>query len=368
MSHKEDEIQTIDSLYEEQGDTATGVNNDFTPEDHSQTDTGNEPPVNQPTSNQSTEPENDSRSGIERLLSDYGVEGGMIKFDDGQKIHINDLPAKEQYAVLESLTKNSRPTIEQLNDLSEDEVSFLNLARESGRPITDVIADLANSQLEYIRLQEESQSIDWNNMSDDAVYLAFLRDKNPDMSDEDLQDDLDKASGTRTYKSTVEGIRKDFTAAQERERESYTNQMNHRFDQEIEGDRRQIVESVAAINDIAGFDVNDDIKNELLGDILELNDVGDSLLLETIFSSPERILKHAWFEKYGERAIDDMEKYYRQEISKAYTRGKDEALGKFPESGMPARIGGLGKRAEERPNDGYGMSPDAKSIDDLYED
>ena len=45
-----------------------------------------------------------------------------------------------------------------------------------------------------------------------------------------------------------------------------------------------------------------------------------------------------------------------------------EALGKLPEGGIPPRISGLGKRADLTNKDGFGTTPNAKTVDDLYED
>ena len=310
----------------------------------------------------------DTRPGLERYLAEYGIEGGMIQFEDGEKAHINDLTPEEQHVVLASLAKNTRPTIEQQNDLNEDEIGFLNMARESGKPIADVIAEIANQQVDRIRTFEESQNIDWDQMSEDAIYLSFLRDKNPDLSDEDLQQDLDKARETRTYGTVVAGIREDFKAAQERGHQLQATEINKQFDQEIELDRKLIVESISDIQDVAGFGINDDQKNILLGDMLELNDSGDSLLLEQIFSNPQSILEAAWFRKYGKDSINQLESYYKQEISKAYDRGKNETLGRLPESGVPNKIGGVATRQNTKPNDGFGIRPDAQSVDDLYND
>ena len=318
--------------------------------------------------NKETPPADDNRPGIDRWLAEYGIEGGMIQFEDGEKVAYSELTNAEQHVVLNSLATKSRPTVEQASELNEDEVGFLNMVRESGKSVADVVAELANNQLTKIRVMEESQSIDWDNMSKDAVYLAFLKEKNPDLTDEDLQEDLDKARDTKTYENTVDGIRKDFKASQDRDREENTSEINKQLDQNIEDDRRNIVETIAPIKEILGFEITDDQKNTLLGDVLELNDSGDSLLLEKIFSDPKTILEAAWFLKYGKSSVTQMENYYKQELGKAYGRGRDEALGKLPDSDMPARIGGLSSRANLTNPDGFNVKPNAKTVDDLYED
>ena len=71
------------------------------------------------------ETDTDAGTGIEQLLADYGVEGGMITFQDGEKVHVNDLTPREQYAALRAVIDNERPVIEKELDLADDEIELL---------------------------------------------------------------------------------------------------------------------------------------------------------------------------------------------------------------------------------------------------
>lgn len=315
----------------------------------------------------STDPPDD-RPGLERYLAEYGIEGGMIAFEEGEKVHVDNLTPDELHVVLNSLASEARPTVEQSLELSEDEISFLNMVRESKGNVSDVVADLANRQLDKIRNFEESQQINYDEMGDDAIYLAFLQSKNKELSQEELADDLEKAKETKTYDTVVTGLREDFKRTQETDRANNTATLNKQFDAEVDEDRRTVVAEVTNIKEVAGFEITDDHKNALLGDILELNDVGDSLLLEKVFASPQSIFEAAWFQKYGKQAIDNMENYWKQEASKAYARGRAEALGKLPASSAAPRISGMRNRANQPIDDGFNTQPDAKTLEDLYDD
>jgi len=310
----------------------------------------------------------DSRSGMERFLADYGVEGGMVAFEDGEKIHISELSPAEQHVVFNSLSSKSRPTVEQEMELNDDEIKFINMVRESDGGVADVVADMANKQLDKIRLFEDSQQVDYDNMSSEAVYLSYLKANDSKITQEELESELEKVKDTKTFDTLVKGLRENAKRTQEDDRAKHTSEVDKKFNEGVEDDRRTIVADVAGIAEVAGFEVNDDHKNALLGDILELNDSGDSLLLEKIFSDPQSIFEAAWFQKYGKSAIDNMEKYWKQEVSKAFTRGRDEATGTMPGSTGAPRISGMRKRANTKANDGFNVAPDAKTVDDLYED
>jgi len=109
-------------------------------------------------------------------------------------------------------------------------------------------------------------------------------------------------------------------------------QQQEEFNNMLEEQRSTIVTVVQDINDIAGFKVSDEDKNNILHDLLETNEYGDSLFMEEVFSDPKTLFKAAWMYKNGEAYFDNLEQYYKKEIAKAYQNGKNEAL-----NGMPSR-------------------------------
>jgi len=381
------ELTTDDLFKDKLPDDPTGSQDDGgiqdPPENKLPVDPPADPPINPPADPPADSPEGGAdpgqpadppeggdppiTSGIEMVLADYGVEGGMIVFEDGEKVHIDDLNETEQYNVMHSIFNGNRPSVEDQFDLSDDEVSLLNMVRDSGGSVEDAISDIVSGQVQKINQEQSAENIVWDDVPDDTVYMTFLKEISPDKSEDELLSDLATAKETSTFKDIINSKRKEFTNRQkavvdERERKD-TEDANT----QLEEDRRTIVSAVSTIDNVAGFEITDDIKNILLEDMIEVNDRGDANLVGKVFSEPENIFKVAWFLKYGESSINEMEKYYRQELTKAYSRGRAEALGRLPESGPPTNLSGI-RNTPEAIKDNFNTKPNAVTTDDLYLD
>ncbi|RLC95869.1 MAG: hypothetical protein DRI46_14400 [Chloroflexi bacterium] len=272
-------------------------------------------------------------TGVEMFLSDYGVKGGMIEFDEGGAKHFNELTSDEQKNVLSSLTKDSLPSVEQIYNLEDGEIELLNEYRKSDTGnIKDFLNNIVDHRLTGIMNDEKYASIDYDELDRDDVYIYHLKDTNPDMTDEQIADELLKAKELTTYDTTTDAIRKGLKS----EQDTYVRTVNENeakeFNTEIEGQRQQVVDTVFNINDIAGASVTDEMKNFLLTDIMELNENKDPILMEKIFSSPETMFKTNWFLNYGEDYISSLNTYWKGEVSKARKAGYSESINKMPGS------------------------------------
>jgi hypothetical protein len=48
--------------------------------------------------------------------------------------------------------------------------------------------------------------------------------------------------------------------------------------------------------------------------------------MEKVFSEPNELFKAAWFYKNGTSVLDNLEKYYKNEVARAYQLGKTETM------------------------------------------
>jgi hypothetical protein len=72
--------------------------------------------------------ESSDLTGVEQFLTAYGVQGGVITYEDGSA-RFSELDSAEQAEILSSLVSESVPSIEEKYNLDEDEVNLLNTAR-----------------------------------------------------------------------------------------------------------------------------------------------------------------------------------------------------------------------------------------------
>ncbi|MCK5788882.1 MAG: hypothetical protein KAH32_07775, partial [Chlamydiia bacterium] len=87
-------------------------------------------------------------SGVERYLSDYGIVAGRITFEDGENVDFDALDPEEQYTILQSLTTESRPTIEDEYDLDTTEIDLLNDIRNSGVSVEEYMNSTINQHVQ----------------------------------------------------------------------------------------------------------------------------------------------------------------------------------------------------------------------------
>jgi len=284
-------------------------------------------PVDDPPAKDSNTDDAPDLSGMEKFLADYGVIGGMITFEDGEQKHFDELSDVEKYNVVSSLVENSATPIEQKYGLDPAEIQLLNYFRtQEGKTIEESLDALLEQRMSQIELLNSANNTDYENMSQDALYLRWLKQNNPEATEEDLQEDLEKAKQLKSFEKSVDGIKKVFVEQQLAENQKAKLEQERLQQIELESDRRQIVETVSQIDSVAGFEVNDDEKNEILQSLLEVNEQGDSIFMEEIFSDPNKLFKAAWLYHKGEKMFDDMSDYYKRELSKQYKKGREEAL------------------------------------------
>lgn len=315
------------------------VNNDGDPIDP--TDPINTDPNVDPTDDPDLDPDDIQLTGVEQFLTAYGVQGGIITYEDGSTARFSELEPTEQSEILNSLVSNSVPTIEEKFNLDDDEINLLNTLRDSNMTSEEFINSLVDYRMQAVQAQVELRNTDYSVLSDDAIFVKNLRDSNPDITDEELASEISKAKELQSYEATADSLRKLYIAEQEAENSVLSEQEEAAFAVELEAQRHEIVSAVEGINDIGGAGISNEMKEYLLHDIMELNENRDPILMEKLFSSPEAMFKANWFLNYGENYMNEVNNYWKGKVSEARKEGYMQATKGMP--GVPTNIGGVNK-------------------------
>jgi hypothetical protein len=321
--------------------------------------------------NKKKEPEDstDPQTGLEKFLAQYGVEGGMIEFEGGVKKHFSELQNDEQLNVLKDLVALGKTSEEEKYGLNEHEIGAINFLRENNMTFEQAVEKYATELLSKNQALQAATGEDFKSMDKDAVYLRWLKASDPEASEQDLTESLEAAKKLKTFDKSVEKIRTDFVKDQESIALAQRRKEQEEEFKTLEAEREEIVNEVQKIKHVAGWDVTNDQKNEILGELLEVNDSGDSKFLERVFSNPETLFRVAWMEKHGEAYFDRMAEHYKNEISAAYKRGRTEAIGGMPPD--PIDVGG--NKGKGTKNNGGGSpakreTNNAVSFNELHDD
>jgi hypothetical protein len=306
--------------------------------------------------------------GIEQFLAQYNIIGGMIKqpgVDGGEPTltHYNDLDPDVQFKVLTALTSAGST---QNNDLSEDESKVLAWARDTGKPITEAIEELAQTRANEILTLQSSSDEAYETMSKDAITTKWLRESNPEATEADIMEELENIKGGKFYDKNVEALRSQFIEKRSNAEAKAIAEANAETERKLEEDRGIIAQAAMDIDYIAKWPIKDETKNEILADLLEVNEYGDSKFVQEVFSDPKKLFEAAWLVKKGPEMFDQMERYYKREMANKFQEGKNSALNGL--SPNPINSSSTGRVIEDQDQDIHGRKEEIKSLDSLHED
>lgn len=278
-------------------------------------------------------------SGIDQFLAQHGIVGGMITFEgedgkDPESKHFNELTSEEQFNILHDLTTPAEQEQDISKLLDEDEINLVSWIRDQGTTVEDAIDKLASERLDQLQNFESGQNFE--DMPSEVIVGKWLKDTNPDASDEDLIEELDNLKNGKFFEKQADALRKQFITEQGVEQEKANQARAEEAQREIDEDRVTIANAAKNIERVAGWDINEDMKNDVLESLLEVNEEGDSQFMSEVFGNPEKLFKAAWLYKFGESHFDQLETYFKKEITNQFQEGKrigESGLSKEPLDG-----------------------------------
>lgn len=256
-----------------------------------------------------------------RFLKSRGIrDGKTIVYEDEDtgetsEVDFSTLTAEEQFNILNELTDPG---------LSEDEIYTINFLRQNNATMQDVIGYYQEQAVkDYIEKNGGNNIVytsdDYN---DDELYIADLKSRYPDMSDEELMEELQtakenpdlfakKAEIIRNHFKTVEENNKQAEIdAQNKQRQEYQNQFQSVLDQfnyipmdykdpnggvfQVENSEKAAIWDYLFKQDANGF----------TGFTRDLND-------------PSKVVEIAHKILFGAEAMSDLTRHFKQELKKA---------------------------------------------------
>lgn len=267
-------------------------------------------------------------SGIEQYLSQFDIEGGIIQFEDGDSTHFDELEPDKQAEILSQLHLKQTSSIEDKYGLDQNEIGIINHLRQNNISIDAMVNNLAEERVQTILATQNKDSVDFDKMPDDSVYMNFLKNSNPESTADQLEQDLETAKKQTNYANVVSSIRGQFKSQQDSDRLKIDQDNAIKQSRDIDTQRQQVIESVINMSEIDGIALNDGTKNGVLDQVLEVNEYGDSLFMAEVFGDPKSLFRAAFWYNNGADILKSRDEYWKKEKSAAYKRGRESALGK----------------------------------------
>lgn len=215
------------------------------------------------------------------FLSQYGIENGKITYEndngDTEEVNFNELDSAEQLNILKEL-------VDSTNNLADHEIQTINFLRQNKVTFQEAVEYYSQKAIQdYIKengpIQKE-YSID--EYSDEELYFADLKVKYPDMTDEEIQSDVDSAKeNEELFKKKAEAIRKQYKAKEDESRQAAEQQRQQEYNNFTNSIKNSVTEFNAVSLDYKDKEadymvVDNNMKNNIYDYLIRLDENGES--------------------------------------------------------------------------------------------
>lgn len=277
----------------------------------------------------STEEEGDV---ITTLLRRQGIiDPDKIKFEgeDGEieERSWDDLSYEEQLNILtgEDTPDNSEPE----DDLDDDEIDLINLVRQANITPEEYLQQVKEQAIrEYLQtnsMAEPTYTVD--SYTDDELFVYDMQVRMPELTDEELTQALESAKANEViFNKQVNGLREEYKKLEESKLQQEQLISQQQQQEEYNKYANTILEGIDNQEDIAGtFELEDDDRQMIAQFILGKDQAGISLLGKAL-NDPQTLIEMSWFALKGKEAIDSINDYYKEQITKAREAGYAKGL------------------------------------------
>lgn len=307
--------------------------NDNTPQDPTPptqdpdepTPTGDEPPT-QGEGDPEGQTEDDL---ITALLKQRGIDPAKIKFENEneeiEEMTWDSLSLEDKLNILN--TSNESDPAEGLDD---SEIELINAIRESNLTPSEYLQYMQQSSIEaYLQnVQSQNQVYNVDQYSDDELYVMDLITQSTEITEEEAMEALERAkSNEALFKKQIGALRN----AYKREEEEQAQYARLRQEQEAQAQFKQFAEQVedAIINFESpaegDLQMEQEDMDKLYTFIVGSDKAGNNWFQKAI-QDPKIRVQMAWYYLNGEQVINDIQDYYKKQITEVRKNSYNEGL------------------------------------------
>ena len=268
-------------------------------------DTGNEEDKTPPVSNF-----------LYEFLKEKGIEDpSKLQFEneDGEieEVDFNSLSEEEKLNIINSISDPG---------LSQHETDVINYLRQNNVTFNQVIDYFSKKAVEDYLAQNPDQAhqktYTIDDYTDDELYLADLKSKYPEFTDEELTSKLESAKSNETlFKKEVDALRSDYKKQEDAEIEAQKQKEQQDYD-DLVGNLQNILsnfnevalDSTDAESDV--LEIEDSDKQQVLAYLLNQDSEGKSQLVKDL-ENPATLIELAWLRTQGRALIDNTTRYWK---------------------------------------------------------
>lgn len=266
------------------------------------------------------------------VLRNLGYTQRQIDLGDGVIKDVSELTEQEQLDVVTARLEEVVSFYEtQLHEVREGGGAFANDVEKA------VIETLRNNQYNLADLakiiSENDPSAVARTASNEELVTMHLKNVYPDISDEELQEELEGMAGTSRFERIASRVREslskqnlgegDFAKAVQQYRETYSKKEAEDFTAK----RQELTQYAESLEKFGDIPLSKEVKDFVMQDIDSDSHEKNSPFLDSL-DKPDRLFRLSFLDKFHEQIVKNTAEYY-------FDLGKKEAdkvVGKFRET------------------------------------
>ncbi len=259
---------------------------------------------------------------IAEYLKGFGIE-------DMSKIQMEDENGDIQEVDFNTLSEDEKLNIfKELSDpgYSDYEKSVITYLRQNNATLDDVIEYYKQQAVEEY-LSEHPEDVhqkvyDIDQYTDDEIYLADLKNKYPEFTDEELTSKLDSAKlNSELFEKEVAAIRASIKANEDEEAKRHETEEAQNY-QEFQNNLQSVMASFTQIEldpddkeqDALALDVTDEDRADMMRYLVERDKDGKSQLIRDL-EDPKALIELAYYRTRERDNLTGLTRYWKNELA-----------------------------------------------------
>lgn len=267
---------------------------------------------NQYTEDDEPKPKQEQRNDFAfNVLRKYGIDANAIQIqnEDGEleEVSFDDLSDEEKMELFESASASS---------ISDNELNDLNFLRANRMSLADMIQWQREEAVKEYLSQSNNVQYTVDSLSDDELYIYDLHDRYPDITDEEIEQELDYAKQNQAlFERKMTALRNEYKQLEDENIAQQKQQAAVEKEQEFNMLAQSLVNVANSTNELHDLIIEDEDKEAVLSFLLDRDANGQSQFYK-LFEDPQKLFELAWYAKFGKQAFIDVNDYYKKVIEK----------------------------------------------------
>jgi hypothetical protein len=201
--------------------------------------------------------------------------------------------------------------------LSDDEINTVNFLRQNRMNLQDFVDYQSQQAIKEYLEQNFTPQYTVDQVSDDDLFRFELQDQMPDLTDEEIEDQLNRAKENESFfQKKVAALRNEYKELEDNQIRANEEQVAAEKEEQFNQLAQSLVSVARDTEEMNGMLLDDQDKEDVLSFLLDRDANGQSEFYK-LFSDPKALFKMAWTMLKGDQAHETYTQYFTNEIAKA---------------------------------------------------